>query len=405
MDNNDKLVEKLIQRNNANIVLLVMDGLGDIPNKDFGRKTPLEYAITPNLDKLAKESALGRHIPVLPGITPGSGPGHLGLFGYDPLEYEIGRGMLEAAGMDMDIKDGDVAARCNFASADENGVITDRRAGRIPTEKCVEICEILSNNIKTVDGVEVIIRPGMQHRFVVMFSGENLCDKLTDSDPLMEGKEPLDVEPLTENANFTAEIVNKFFREARKVIKDLKPANSLLMRGFSAKPRIPSMCDRFGLNTVCIAHYPMYRGLSKFVGMNVLDAGNTPEDAFNVYTDNCSKYDFLFIHIKYTDSFGEDGNFQGKVKTIEAVDKALPILLEKKPNVLCITGDHSTPAAMKGHSWHPVPVMIHSDFCGFDDASRFTENDCNKGSLGMFQSKYLINYLLANAMKLSKFGA
>lgn len=405
MDINEELIEKLVQSNNASIVLLVMDGLGDIPNKEFGRKTPLEYAITPNMDRLAKESALGRHIPVLPGVTPGSGPGHLGLFGYDPVKYEIGRGMLEAAGMDMDIIDGDVAARCNFASADENGVITDRRAGRISTEKCQEICEILSNNIKSIDGVEVIIKPGMQHRFVVMFRGENLSDKLTDSDPLMEGKEPLPVEPLNENAKFTAEIANKFYRQAREVIRDLKPANSLLMRGFSAKPRIPSMQDRFKLNPVCIAHYPMYRGLSKFVGMHVLDAGNTPEDAFKVYTENCSRYNFFFIHIKYTDSFGEDGNFKEKVKTIEAVDKALPILLQKKPNVLCITGDHSTPTLIKGHSWHPVPVLIHSEYCGFDDADRFTENNCNKGSLGMFQSKYLINYLLANAMKLSKFGA
>jgi len=405
MDIYEGLVEKLIQPNNANIVLLVMDGLGDIPNREFGRKTPLEYAITPNLDKLAKESALGRHIPVLPGITPGSGPGHLGLFGYDPLKYEIGRGMLEAAGLDMDINDGDVAARCNFATADENGVITDRRAGRIPTEKCEEICNLLSNNIKFIDGVEVIIKPGMQHRFVVVFRGEDLCDKLTDSDPLTEGKKPLMVEPLTEKAKFTAEIANKFYAQAREIIKDFKPANSLLMRGFAAKPRIPRMQERFGLNPVCIAHYPMYRGLAKFVGMNVLDAGSTPEDAFKVYLDNCSRYDFLFIHIKYTDSFGEDGNFKEKVKTIEAVDKALPILLQKKPNVLCITGDHSTPTPIKGHSWHPVPVMIHSEYCGFDDAPRFTENNCNKGSLGIFQSKHLINYLLANAMKLSKFGA
>lgn len=405
MDRGDNLVEKLVQRNNNNIVLLVMDGLGDIPNREFGRKTPLEYAVTPNMDKLAKESVLGRHMPVLPGITPGSGPGHLGLFGYDPIEFEIGRGILEAAGMDMDIKDGDIAVRCNFASADGKGIITDRRAGRIPTEKCEEICSLLSQSIKYIDGVEVIIRPGLQHRFVVVFRGKDLCDKLTDSDPLMEGKEPLKVKALTDKADFTAGVVNKFYEEARNVIKDLKPANSLLMRGFSAKPRIPSMEDRFMLNPVCIAHYPMYRGLSRLVGMNVADAGNTPLDAFNVFKDNCTKYDFLFIHIKYTDSFGEDGNFGEKVKVIEEVDKALPVLLEKKPSVLCITGDHSTPAAMKSHSWHPVPVLINSDFCGFDDGVRFTENECNKGGLGMFQSKYLINYLLANAMKLSKFGA
>lgn len=405
MDKGDMLVEKLVQRNNNSIVLLVMDGVGDIPNKEYGNKTPLEYAITPNLDKLTKESVLGRHIPVLPGITPGSGPGHLGIFGYDPMEFEMGRGILEAAGMDMDIGDGDIAARCNFASANENGIITDRRAGRIPTEKCEEICSLLSQNIKEIDKVEITIKAGIQHRFVVIFKGKGLCEKITDSDPLMEGKEPIEVKALVNEAAFTAKIANKFYQEARKIIKDLKPANSLLMRGFSAKPRIPSMQDRFKLNPVCIAHYPMYRGLSRLVGMNVLDAGSNPEDAFNVYRENCTKYDYSFIHIKYTDSYGEDGNFKEKVKIIEAVDNALPLLLEKKPNVLCITGDHSTPVPMKSHSWHPVPVLINSDFCGFDDGRRFTENECNKGGLGMLQSKYLINYLLANAVKLSKYGA
>ena len=405
MNKDEKLLEGLLQRNNNNIVLLVMDGVGDIPNKELGNKTPLEYGKTPNLDELAKESVLGRHIPILPGITPGSGPGHLGLFGYDPVEFEIGRGILEAAGMDMEIRDGDIAVRCNFASANEDGVISDRRAGRISSEKCGEICSLLSKNIKYIDGVEIIIRPGMQHRFVVVFRGENLYDELTDSDPLMEGEKPLEVKALTDRAEFTAKLVNKFYEEARKVIKDLKPANSILMRGFAARPRLSPMSNRFKLDPVCIAHYPMYKGLSRLVGMNILDAGNRPEDAFNIYRENCTKYDFFFIHIKYTDSYGEDGNSLEKVRVIEEVDKALPLLLEKKPSVLCITGDHSTPAPMKAHSWHPVPVLINSEFCGFDDGIRFTENECNKGGLGMFQSKYLINYLLANAMKLSKFGA
>lgn len=405
MSNRDSIIERLIVKNNARIVLLVMDGIGDVPHKDFGYKTPLEYAITPNMDKLASKSVCGRMIPVVPGVTPGSGPGHLGLFGYDPLEYEIGRGILEAAGLDMDIKNGDVAMRCNFASANEEGIITDRRAGRIPTEKCEELCNLLSENIKEIDGVEVIIKPSMQHRFVVVFRGENLSDALTDSDPLLEGNLPLEVKAKDKKSEFTASIANKFYQEARKVIKDLKPANSLLMRGFSAKPKIPSMMDRFKLNPVCIASYPMYRGLARLVGMNVVNVGKSFEEIFQKYCDLSSKYDFFFIHIKYTDSNGEDGNFAEKAKIIEAVDKALPILLEKKPNVLCITGDHSTPAAMKGHSWHHVPVMINSDFCGADEAKRFTENECNKGGLGTFESKYLINYLLANAMKLSKYGA
>lgn len=405
MIDREKLIEGLAVNNNARIVLLVMDGVGDIPHKDFGYKTPLEYAVTPNIDRLAKDAICGRTIPVLPGVTPGSGPGHLGLFGYDPLEYQIGRGILEAAGLDMEIKDGDVAVRCNFATADKEGAILDRRAGRIPTEKCEELCALLSKKIKEIDGVEIIIRPSMQHRFVVLFRGDNLSGALSDSDPLTEGNRPHEVSAVEKKAEYTAGIVNRFYEEAREVIKDLTPANSLLMRGFSAKPRIPTMLERFKLNAVCIAAYPMYRGLSRLVGMNVAEVGKSFEDLFRKYCDLHSRYEFFFIHVKYTDSNGEDGNFAEKVKVIEAVDKALPIFLEDKPHVLCITGDHSTPALMKGHSWHHVPVMISSDICGADESKRFTENECNKGGLGTFESKYLINYLLANALKLSKYGA
>lgn len=405
MSNRDNLIERLVTANNNKIVLLVMDGIGDIPHKDFGYKTPLEYAATPNMDKLAKRSILGRMIPVLPGVTPGSGPGHLGLFGYDPLEYDMGRGILEAAGLDMDIKDGDVAVRCNFASADENGIITDRRAGRIPTEKCQELCSAISDKVKEIDGVQIIIKPSMQHRFVLVLRGKGLQDALSDSDPLTAGKAPLEVKALNADAELTASVANKFFEAAREVIKNEKPANSILMRGFSSKPRIKTMRERFKLNALCLASYPMYRGLAKLVGMNVMDVEKNPEDAFNKFCEFCTRYDFFFIHIKYTDSNGEDGNFVEKAKVIEAVDKALPIITAKEPHVLCITGDHSTPAAMKAHSWHHVPVLINSDFCGADGAARFTENECNRGGLGTFESKYLINYLLANALKLSKYGA
>lgn len=405
MADGDKLIEGLTVKNNAKIVLLVLDGVGDIPHKDFGYKTPLEYAVTPNMDKIAESSICGRTIPVLPGVTPGSGPGHLGLFGYDPLEYRIGRGILEAAGLDMDIRDGDVAVRCNFASANEEGVITDRRAGRIPTEKCEELCSLLSESIKEIDGVEVIIKPSMQHRFVVIFRGQKLSDALFDSDPLLVGNKPHEVKAAEKNAEFTAGIANKFYQEARKVIGKLQPANSILMRGFSEKPRMPSMLERFKLNAVCIAAYPMYRGLARLAGMNVADVGKDLKEIFIKYCDLYSRYEFFFLHVKYTDSYGEDGNFAEKVKVIEAVDKAMPIILSSKPHVLCITGDHSSPALMKGHSWHHVPVLISSELCGADEARRFTENECNKGGLGTFESKYLINYLLANAMKLSKYGA
>ena len=406
MDMKEGLIEKLVVQNNQKILMLVMDGVGDIPHRDFGKKTPLDYAITPNMDKLAQDAIMGRMIPVIPGVTPGSGPGHLGLFGYEPTQYLMGRGILEAAGLNMEIKDGDVALRCNFATAAEDGTITDRRAGRIPTEKCEELCSLLREHIKEIDGVQILIKASMQHRFVVLFRGENLSDALTDSDPLSVGKKPLPITALNEKAAFTAQLANKFYEAVRTVIKDQQPANSLLMRGFSSRPKIPSMMERFKLNAVCLATYPMYKGLSEMVGMTVIDeAGKSIEELFTKYVELYNKYDYFFIHVKYTDSFGEDGNFLEKAKTIEAVDNALPIILQKKPNVLCITGDHSTPALMKSHSWHHIPVMIHSEYCGADGACRFTENNCNNGGLGTFESKYLINYLLANAMKLNKYGA
>jgi 2,3-bisphosphoglycerate-independent phosphoglycerate mutase len=246
----------------------------------------------------------------------------------------------------------------------------------------------------------------MQHRFVVVLRGENICDKLSDSDPLVVGNPPLEIKPLCDKAEFTAKVANKFFNEVREIIKDLKPANSILMRGFSAKPRLPSLHNRFKLNPVCLAVYPMYKGLSRLAGMTVIDeAGSSVEELFKKYVELHNKYNYFFIHVKYTDSNGEDGNFAGKAKIIEEVDNALPIIMQKMPNVLCITGDHSTPAAMKAHSWHHIPVMIHSNYCGADGAVRFTENECNGGGLGTFESRYLMNYLLANAMKLSKYGA
>jgi 2,3-bisphosphoglycerate-independent phosphoglycerate mutase len=406
MDVKEGFIEKLVVQNNQKILMLVMDGVGDIPHREYGKKTPLDYAITPNMDKLAQDAIMGRMIPVMPGVTPGSGPGHLGLFGYDPVQYQMGRGILEAAGLNMDIKDGDIALRCNFASANQEGVITDRRAGRISTEKCEELCGIIRERVKEIDGVQILVKASMQHRFVVLFRGANLNAALTDSDPLAVGKKPLPIRALDEKAAFTAQLANKFYEEVRKVIKDLEPANSLLMRGFSVRPRIPSMMERFKLNAVCLATYPMYKGLSELVGMTVIDeAGKNVEELFHKYVELYNKYDYFFIHVKYTDSFGEDGNFSEKAKVIEGVDQALPILLQRKPNVLCITGDHSTPTLMKSHSWHHIPVMIHSEYCGADGACRFTENNCNSGGLGTFESKYLMNYLLANAMKLNKYGA
>jgi 2,3-bisphosphoglycerate-independent phosphoglycerate mutase len=404
--NYDQVIADTVKTNNSKIVLLVMDGVGDIRHPKFGNKTPLEYAHTPNLDQLAATSAVGRSIPILPGITPGSGPGHLGIFGYDPLVHTIGRGILEGVGIGFKIQAGDVATRCNFASMDNNGIITDRRAGRIPTETTIELCNIL-REIKKIDDVEIIIEPGKGHRFVTVFrsKAKELGALINDTDPLTEGKAPLKAKGQNDASHFLAHIVNQFIEKGFNLLKEKSPANAFLMRGFSGKPKIPSMRDKYLLESAAIASYPMYRGIASLLGMQLLPAPDSIEGLFKTYIEYRQKYDFFFIHIKGTDQAGEDGDFDGKVSCIEKVDKALPILLEHKPDVLAITGDHSSPCAMRAHSWHPVPTLIHSEFCDIDDVKVFHESACNTGSLGFFESKYLMGLLLSNAKRLDKFGA
>ncbi|PAB60202.1 2,3-bisphosphoglycerate-independent phosphoglycerate mutase [Anaeromicrobium sediminis] len=404
--NYEQVISDTVKTNNSTIVLLVMDGVGDIRNKEFGNRTPLEYAHTPNLDKLARESSLGRMYPVLPGITPGSGPGHTSLFGYDPFDVQIGRGVLEAVGIGFNLEWGDVAARCNFSSMDENGLVTDRRAGRIPTEETERLCEKL-RTIKEIDGVEIIIEPGKGHRFVTVFRSKDkkLGSSINDVDPLAEGKAPREAKGEDENSQFLANVINKFMKKGYELIKDDHPANGFLMRGIASRPELTSMRDKYLLESAAIASYPMYKGISSLLGMTLLPTGDTIESLFNTYVQSKAKYDFFFIHIKGTDQAGEDGDFLDKVRHIEEVDKYLPILLQNKPDVLAITADHSSPCPMRSHSWHPVPLLIHSRFCGTDDAKYFHENCCNKGGLGFFESKYLMGLLLANAKRLDKFGA
>lgn len=404
--NYEKIIHDTIKRNNSKIVLVVMDGVGDIRSPKFGNKTPLEYAHTPNMDILAKESSVGRLYPVLPGITPGSGPGHLSLFGYDPLQTTIGRGVLEGVGLGIELQNGDVAARCNFATMDDMGIITDRRAGRIPTELTIELCNIL-RTIKEIDGVEIIIEPGKAHRFVTLFrsSDREIGPLINDTDPLMEGKVPLTAHGQNPSSQFLASVVNKFIKQGHDLIKDKHPANAFLTRGFASKPKLPSMRDRYLLESAAIASYPMYRGIATLLGMTLLPAPDSIEGLFQTYSTFKQKYDFFFIHVKGTDQAGEDGDFESKVSCIEKVDRALPILMNNRPDVLAITGDHSSPCAMRSHSWHPVPILINSQFCGADDVSVFHENACNNGGLGFFEGKYLMGLLLANAKRLDKFGA
>jgi 2,3-bisphosphoglycerate-independent phosphoglycerate mutase len=399
------VLESLIQDAPSKIVLLVMDGLGDLPNAEYGWKTPLEAARTPHFDAIAPAAAMGRLLPVAPGITPGSGPGHLGLFGYDPLTTLVGRGVLEALGAGLELKPGDVAARANFCSVDAKGVITDRRAGRIPSETCAKLVARLKHEIPRIEDVELVLEPGKGHRFVVVLRGPGLADGVSDADPHHEGAPVPKSEAHAPAAEKCARIVNAFVARAAQVLANDHPANAILMRGISARPYLPGYAERFRLRAVAIAAYPMYRGVAQLAGMSVVTPGESPAESFAVARERWSEYDFFFIHAKATDMAGEDGNFAAKVAAIEAVDAALPGLLELKPDVLCVTGDHSTPVPMQAHSWHPVPALIHAKFAGADRLPRFHEAATRSGSLGLLASRDLMGVLLANAGRLDKFGA
>jgi len=405
----DALYSELTLETKAKLALVVLDGLGDLAIKAQGEVTPLEAARTPNLDALVGDGcAQGRMIPVAPGITPGSGPGHLALFGYDPLEFQVGRGVIEALGLGLELKPGDVAARANFCTLDSKGIVTDRRAGRIATPVCEELCAMLSKKVKKVGDAEVIIRAGEGHRFVVVFRGKGLEGPLTDADPHREGLAVPKAEPVNKKsarAKKTARLAAEFFKAALPVIAKQKPANGILLRGIAHRPTLPQFEERYRLRPACIAVYPMYKGLAQLVGMAKLEGPQTIAEQIERYLAEYDNYDFFFIHYKYTDMHGEDGNFDGKRNAIEDFDAALPILLKKKPDVLVITGDHSTPCAVKGHSWHPQPVLLHSALSGSDKLERFTETGANLGSLGIFEAKYLIRLMQANAKMFDKFGA
>ena len=406
--NLDVLYSKLLVKTNAKLALIVLDGIGDIATRETDYMTPLEAASTPNLDALTKNSAQGRMIPVAPGITPGSGPGHLALFGYDPLEFQVGRGVIEALGLGLELKAGDVAARANFCTLDAKGIVTDRRAGRIETAVCEELCKLLSSKIKKIGDTEVIIKAGKGHRFVVIFRGKGLEGPLTDADPNREGA-PIPVvkptDPKSLKQKKAATLIAEFYKVALPLLAKKKPANGFLLRGIAHQPAIPTIQDRYGLRAACLAVYPMYKGLAQLVGMKKIEGPQTIAEQFERYVAEFDNYDYFFIHYKYTDMYGEDGNFDAKKKAIEDFDAALPIFLKKKPDVIAITGDHSTPCAVKGHSWHPQPVLLHSAFSGSDKLERFTETGANLGSLGVLEAKFLMRLMQANAKMFDKFGA
>ncbi len=398
------LIRQLKEANKTKIVLLVADGLGGLPIEPGG-KTELETAGTPHLDALAAEGTVGLSTPVAPGITPGSGPGHLGLFGFDPLENDIGRGVLEALGIGVEVGPKDVAIRGNFCTIDAEGRVTDRRAGRIATEVSEKLVAKLRAGVK-VEGVETLVEAVREYRLVVRFRGEGLGDDVADTDPLSTGLHTLEPRAGDAGSEKTARVAAEFLRQAKAILKDESPANFLMLRGFAKFPAIATMEEVYGVKPVAIAVYPMYRGLARLVGMTVVEPGKTLADQMEVARANWDRYDFFFLHYKYTDSTGEDGDFAKKVEMIEALDAEIPKLMALKPDVLIVTGDHSTPSRMKSHSFHPVPTILWAPATARPDlVTTFGERPCLQGGLGQFLAKDLMPLALAHAGRLQKFGA
>lgn len=396
------LTRKLQRKNESKIILYVGDGLGGLPLEPGG-KTELETANTPHLNALAQRGSLGQSVPVLPGIAPGSGPGHLGLFGYDPLQYDIGRGVLEALGIDFDLGPNDVAIRGNFCTLDSDGNISDRRAGRIASEIGAQLCEKLDEI--EIPGVEVFVRHVKEYRLVIVFRCAGLGGDVDDTDPQRTGVPPLAPNGNDADSQKTADVCTEFLKQAAVILKDDAPANLLTMRGIAKMPPIPRFEEVYGTKAAAIAVYPMYRGLARLVGMDILDAGQTLDDQLSCLEKHWDDYDFFFVHFKYTDSTGEDGNFDAKVQRTEELDSGIPRMVALKPDVLVVTGDHSTPAKMKAHSGHAVPTLLASEICRFDGSKEFGEAACRIGELGQFEAKYLMLHALAHAGRLEKYGA
>jgi 2,3-bisphosphoglycerate-independent phosphoglycerate mutase len=400
-----KTWEQLAWDQGGKIIYLILDGLGGLSDPDKGG-TELQVAQTPNLDQLAKNSSCGLLEIVGPGITPGSGPGHLALFGYDPLKYNIGRGVLSALGIDFDLQPGDIAARVNFATIDESGNVSDRRAGRIETDLNRRLCQKINKKVELDFQGKYFFQTVSEHRAVFVLRGKHLGDELPDTDPQRTGVPPNKPKAKSKDSQKTAELVESFIERVNKVLADEKPANSILMRGFERYEPLPSLSDRFRLKALCIADYPMYRGVSRLIGMDVVPPPGGMKQRFESLESNYGDdYNFYFLHVKHSDSRGEDQSFDGKVKVIEEVDRLLPKVTALNPDVLVVSADHSTPAILGGHSWHPVPTMLQAKFARVDDVATYNEYACNRGSLGLRPAVHLMGLALGHARRLRKYGA
>lgn len=403
MEGKYKIINEMAVDNGSKIVLLLMDGLGGAPMLPGG-KTELETARTPNMDRLTGRGSIGLSEVVAPGFSPGSGPGHLALFGYDPIQYLIGRGVLEAMGIAFELQSDDVAIRANFCTVDEQGIITDRRAGRISTEECARRVDLL-RSIK-IPGVEIFVEPVKEYRFALILRGKGLSYEIQETDPQITGVPPLPIAATAPQAEKTAEILRQWWQKANRVLANHPPANSCTLRGYAKDPGLPRFPEIYKLKAAAVAVYPMYKGVARLVGMNVIDHNaETPAEEFEIVRQHWQDYDFFFVHVKKTDSYGEDGDFNAKVGVIESVDQALPVLLDLDPDVIVITGDHSTPSLLKRHSWHRVPVLISAGWARYGNPVKFGETNCASGTLGLIHHVDIMPLVLAHAQRLGKYGA
>jgi 2,3-bisphosphoglycerate-independent phosphoglycerate mutase len=398
------LVPSLSQPAQSRILFIIADGLGGLP-REVGGPTELEAAATPHLDCLASDGVVGLCTPIAPGITPGSGAAHLALFGYDPLEHRVGRGVLDALGVGVDLAPGDIAIRANLCTLDAEGRVTDRRAGRIPSAESARLVELLRNTVR-LDGVDLHFTPVREHRVAIRLRGPALGAAVSDTDPLVTGVPPLEPRALDARSADTARIAAAITRQAREILAGETRANGLLLRGFGTAPRLTSMRKLYGLVPAAVASYPTYRGLAQLVGMSVLDGHGSLADHAQVIDRHWHEYDFFFLHFKEPDARGEDGDFNGKLRAIEALDAIVPTLLALAPDVVVVTGDHSTPSTLRSHSFHPVPLLLWAPgMVRPDGVTTFGERACLGGGLGQILARELMPLVLAHAGRLRRYGA
>lgn len=398
----DELITELVQPARTKIVLLVLDGLGGCRTAEHGSE--LYEANTPNLDRLAAQGSSGLHTVVALGITPGSGAGHLALFGYDPLIYRLGRGALCAAGIGFDLGPLDIAARLNFCTLDEEGNVADRRAGRISTAENHRLCDLISKEVDLGEGIQLILEPERDHRSLLVLRGEELSPHVSDTDPQQLGLPPKTPIALALEAEFTVSLLNEMLAQIRTLLKD-EQANFVLLRGFDTLRNLPRFPTMFRLRSIGIAVYPMYIGISRILGMEVAGEQGGWSEQLSSLEAAWDRYDFFYVHHKNPDAAGEDGDFERKCTAIEEIDATIPRLEALGPDVLCVTGDHCTPSFLRGHSWHPVPFLLWGPSVGVDTRTKFNEEEARLGAFGHILAKELMPLMLACAGRLGKYGA